>query len=158
MAASLLPRDRLPASLACPESGRVERDEAAWSWLHPQVTLIGVLQQQQAFRDDPHPKVSLVFLPDDEEQRLILHRIDGGSMSAEKLYVRVDASMRHDVALALGQGIGTWGDFQLMELLAERAEAEDTTLWEVARKFASVEVPQSTQGWRWHPWLGFAPA
>lgn len=158
VAASLLPRDRLPASLACSESGRVERDEAAWSWLHPQVTLIGVLQQQQAFRDDPHPKVSLVFLPDDEEQRLILHRIDGGSMSAEKLYVRVDASMRHDVALALGQGIGTWGDFQLMELLAERAEAEDTTLWEVARKFASVEVPQSTQGWRWHPWLGFAPA
>jgi len=45
-----------------------------------------------------------------------------------------------------------------MELLVELADAEDITVLDAARRFASVEVPQSTQGWLWHPWLGFAPA
>ncbi|GHE40005.1 type I-F CRISPR-associated helicase Cas3f [Vulcaniibacterium thermophilum] len=158
MAASLLPRERLPVSVAPSTSVYMERDEAAWSWLYPQATLTGVLPQQQPFREDPQPKVTLVFLPDEEEERLVLHRVEDGRLAPQRLYVRIDAGLRHDVRPTLGERISAWTLPDLMELLVELADAEDITVLDAARRFASVEVPQSTQGWLWHPWLGFAPA
>lgn len=132
---------------------------AASGWQHPQAALTGVLPQQQPFRDDAMSTTTLVLLPDEDEERLVLHRAeDDKARRSRDLYVPIDRSQRHDVKLELGERIGAWGEFDLMTLLAEQAEYLDLSLEEAAKKFAAVEVPESTQGWNWHPWLGFSNA
>ncbi|MFC0665663.1 type I-F CRISPR-associated helicase Cas3f [Azotobacter chroococcum] len=130
---------------------------AASGWQQPQAALTGVLPQQQPFRDDAMPTTTLVFLPDEDEEHLVLHRVeDDKARRGQNLYVPIDRSQRHPVPLELGERIGTWGEFDLMGLLAEQAEYLDLPLHACAERLAMVEVPASTQGWRYHPWLGFA--
>jgi CRISPR-associated endonuclease/helicase Cas3 len=43
-----------------------------------------------------------------------------------------------------------------MALVQAQAEAQDMSLQRSTEKFTVVEVLQSTQGWRHHPWLGFS--
>lgn len=141
------------------EGAEVERGvlNATSGWQHPQAALTGVLPQQQPFRDDAMPTTTLVFLPDDDEEHLVLHRIeDDKARRGQNLYVPIDRSQRHPVPLELGERIGAWGKFDLMGLLAEQAEYLDLPLHACAERLAMVEVPASTQGWRYHPWLGFA--
>ncbi|MBD7923293.1 type I-F CRISPR-associated helicase Cas3f [Xanthomonas bonasiae] len=131
--------------------------DAACAWQYPQAALSGVLSQQQPFRDDPLPSVTLVLLPDDEEEQLVLHHIEESNVHrSETLYIAVERSQRHDVPLDPGPRIAPWGEFDLMALLAEQAEHLDLSLQHCAERLATVEVPESKQGWRFHPWLGFA--
>jgi CRISPR-associated endonuclease/helicase Cas3 len=156
MAAGMLPRSRMPALTAPAEDAPMERDESAWSWQYPKSALTGVLPQQQPFREDTMPSVALAFLPDDDEEHLVLHRIqDDPAHRGQNLYVPIDRSQRHDVALEPGERIGPWGEFDLMALLAEQAEHLDLPLRTCAERLTAVEVPYSKQGWRYHPWLGF---
>ncbi|MFC4819556.1 type I-F CRISPR-associated helicase Cas3f [Dokdonella ginsengisoli] len=135
----------------------LETDHAFTSWKYPQAALTGVLPQQQPFRHDTLKSVALVFLPDEEEETLLLHRVeDDRHHRGRPLYVTVDRSQRHDVTLPMGPRIGAWGCFDLMALLAEQAEYLDLPLRVCAQRLASVEVPASEQGWRYHPLLGFA--
>ena len=46
------------------------------------------------------------------------------------------------------------GAFDLLALVSDQAEAQDLSLERAAKKFTAVEVPENSQGWRWHPWLG----
>jgi CRISPR-associated endonuclease/helicase Cas3 len=129
---------------------------AASGWRHPQAALSGVLPQQQPFRDDTMPTTTLAFLPDEDEERLVLHRIEDDKIRrGRNLYVPIERSQRHDIKLEPGPRIGPWGEFDLMTLLAEQAEHLDLSLRASAEKLATVEVPESAQGWRYHPWLGF---
>ena len=156
MTASMLPRSRWPALLQEELRDVLERDQAPVAWEYPQTSLIGLLPQQQPFRDDPQPTETLVFLPDEDEERLILHRIEEtAARQGEKLYVP-DEARRHEVALAMGAGIGPWGKFDLMALLAEQAEHLELPLRKAAEKVGLVTVPENPQGWRYHPVLGFA--
>ncbi len=128
---------------------------AASAWQFPQAALTGMLPQQQPFRDDPHPSVQLAFLPDEDEERLVLHRVDDRpGRHGGKLYVEVDRSQRHDVELQIGPRISPWGQHDLMTLLIEQAEDLDLSLRRCAEKMATAEVLKSDQGWRFHPWLG----
>ena len=43
---------------------------------------------------------------------------------------------------------------RLLALVSDQAEAQDLSLERAAKKFTAVEVPENSQGWRWHPWLG----
>lgn len=156
MAASMLPRSHWPAVLTQSLTDALERDEAAPAWQNPLATLTGVLPQQQPFRHDPQRSETIVFLPDEDEERFVLHRIEEAtSRHREALYVP-DQGRCYDVALEMGSRIGPWGEFDLMELLAEQAEHLELPLRRTAEKLASVEVPVSEQGWRYHSWLGFA--
>lgn len=156
VAAGMLPRHRIPASLAPLEDAALERDESAWSWQYPQVALTGVLSQQQPFREDAMRKVALVFLPDEDEERLLLHRVEGDPhQGGRSLYVTVDRSLKHDIGTLSGERIGPWGEFDLMALLAEQAEHTALSTRRCAERLATVEVPASEPGWRYHPWLGF---
>lgn len=129
---------------------------AASGWQYPQAALTGVLSQQQPFRDDAMPTLTLVFLPDEDEEHLVLHRVeDDKARRGRNLYIPIDHSQRHDVKLESGERIGPWGEFDLMALLAEQAEYLDLALHACAEKLATVAVPNSDQGWRYHPWLGF---
>jgi CRISPR-associated endonuclease/helicase Cas3 len=136
-------------------TGGLERDQAACAWQYPQAGLTGVLPQQQPFRDDPQPTQTLAFLPDEDEELLALHRIEEGTSRRETLYVPIDQSLRHNVELKRGPRIGPWGEFELMNLLLEQTEHLEKPLHWCAEKLAAVEVPESTQGWCYHPWLGF---
>ncbi|THF59406.1 type I-F CRISPR-associated helicase Cas3f [Pseudothauera rhizosphaerae] len=142
---------------------RLERDQAAPSWQHRQALLTGMLPQQQPFRADDRPDATLVFLPDEEEEHLLPHRIeDDPHHRGKPLYISAP-EMLHPVELQPASGIVPWDAFDLARLragLGDLAEAEDIPLDMAARKFTVVEVPRSEhgQGWRWHPWLGFSPA
>jgi CRISPR-associated endonuclease/helicase Cas3 len=160
MHACMLPRPgaAAPKSRRAPSQSSMERDEASIAWLHPQAALSGVLPQQQPFRDDSLPTVTLVFLPDEDEEALVLHRVEDkeSGKRGEKLYVCVDEALRRDVSLPTGGRVNPWGDFDLMSLLAEQAEHLDLPITRCAERLANVEVPDSTYGWRYHPLLGFA--
>lgn len=158
MTISMLPRPvQVATSRRRTSLFRLEQDEAAPVWQYPRSMLTAALAQQQPFRDSAATRTdTLVFKPDDDEEQLLLHRVeDDPSARGQKLYALVDASKRHHLLLEPAQGISPWADFDLMALLQTHAEVLDISLDSCAQKMATVEVLQSDQGWCWHPWLGF---
>ncbi|MBN8481031.1 MAG: type I-F CRISPR-associated helicase Cas3 [Xanthomonadales bacterium] len=153
--ASMLPRKQTDGeTLRAPET-----DEAWVGWKYPQAALIGVLPQQQPFRHDSLKTTTLAFLPDEDEEDLRLHRVeDDKARRGASLYVPINLSQRRDHPLPMGEHTDAWGDIDLMALLCEQAEYLDLSLWNCAERFATVEVPASERGWRWHPLLGFTKA
>ena len=155
IAASMLPHAASAAVSRTPNRPPMERDEAACAWQYPQATLTGVLPQQQPFREDPLPSTTLTFLPDEDEERLVLHRIEEDRRQRGRDLFIAAEGQRRTIALTPGPGIGPWGELDLLALLAEQAEHLDQSLRRCAETMAAVEVPRSEQGWRYHPWLGF---
>ena len=154
---SMLPRKQVEGQ---PQAA-LETDEAWAGWKYPQAALIGVLPQQQPFRRDPCGMARLVFLPDEDEEGLLLHRVENDpDRRGRPLYVPIDLSLRRNHPLPLGERIDAWGGFDLMTLLSEQAEHFGMSLRSCAERFATVEVPAwaGGSGWRWHPFLGFALA
>ncbi|KRE83516.1 type I-F CRISPR-associated helicase Cas3 [Rhodanobacter sp. Soil772] len=161
--AAMLPAPPPPATRSARRSAapapRLERDYAPAAWQHPQAALIGVLPQQQPFRHDEQPGTTLAWLPDEDEDNLLPHRVEDapGSRRGEKLYVPA-RELLHEITLNVALGISCWGEFDLSSLVSEQAEAQDLSLDLAARRLTTVEVPslkENHQGWRWHPWLGF---
>ena len=64
----------------------------------------------------------------------------------------------HFVEVQIAENISRWGKFELAALLADQAEAQELSLEQAGKKFTTVDVPASAQGWHWHPWLGFGKA
>ena len=146
-----------PATSRRRRSGPRARLEAPACWQYPQAALSGVLPQQQPFRDSQRPGVVLAWLPDEGADTVLeLHRVEDvrTGRSGEKLYVRA-SELRSDTPLESASGVSRWGRFDLLALIGAQAEAHGMTLERAAEKFTIVEVPQSSQGWLWHPWLGF---
>ncbi|MCT7357680.1 type I-F CRISPR-associated helicase Cas3f [Thalassolituus pacificus] len=158
IAASMYPRPK-PANVSRRNTQVqwLEQDEAAPGWRHPHNLLTGVLAQYQPFRDSAGSQtLTLVFRPDDDEEQLRLHRVEANrSARGQNLYIPVDHSQRHTLLLQPATGISVWGDFDLMTLVREQAEALDMSLERCAEKMTTVEVLDNSQGWNWHPWLGF---
>lgn len=161
--AAMLPAPPAPLTRSTRRSAapvpRLERDYAPAAWEHPQAALAGALPQQQPFRHDEQPGTTLAWLPNEDEDDLLPHRVEDapGSRRGEKLYV-LARELLHEIALSVAPGVSCWGEFDLPSLISEQAEAQDMSLDLTARKFTTVEVPslkETHQGWRWHPWLGF---
>ncbi len=153
-ALSMLPQ--LGASGAKPAA--IEQDHAYVAWQYAQAALIGVLPQQQPFRQQTLHTTTLVFLPDDDGERLLLHRVEeAAARRADPQRILIDQSLRSDVQLEFGTGISPWGQFDLMALLDEQAAYLGRSLEDCAQRLTTVEVPESENGWRWHPLLGFSP-
>ncbi len=138
-------------------SWQFQRELAALSWQFPQATLLGVLPQQQPFREDTLPDLTLVFLPDEEEETLIAHRVEHQLEQAGKdPYVQATV---YPMLLNRTPGVEPWVAMelpQLLERVRELAEAEDLPLRDAACKFTAVEVPLGNSlAWNWDSWLGF---
>jgi len=135
-----------------------QRDLAAPGWQFPQAMLLGVLAQQQPFREDNQPGTTLVFLPDEDEGTLVMHRVeDKLEKAGQNPYVE---AARYDISPGPPSGVLPWGLMDLphlMERLRELAEAEGISLHDAACRFTTVQVRSSDQGWLWHPWLGITP-
>ena len=159
LAAEMLPkvRDVLPpvSRMAKPPDLRLD---AACAWQFPQAALTWILPQQQPFRANSAEEVELVFLPDDDEEQLVLHRIHEEAMrAAPAVYTLAQAELTHiDLDSQLGPGIKPWGQHDLMALLNEQAEAQNLALKSCAEKFTVVSVYENVNGWRYHPVLGFS--
>lgn len=129
-------------------------------WKMPRVMLTAVLPQQQPFREDNQKRVELVLLPDPDkgEEDYLLSRIDPGKRRYESVYVPVETSLNHRISDGElnGPRIQAWGESDYMEALAALAGELDMSLSDCARRFGTVSLPESTNGWRFHPVLGFA--
>lgn len=147
--ACMLPKNSLPPT--------PERDQSFYCWQYPQAALTGVLPQQQPFRSNSQRMLTLAFLPDTDEEQLVLHRVENDPAKRGKnIYPEIDNNQLHDISLVIGQRITAWGEFDLMNLLTEQAKYLDLPLRQCAERMATVEVLESNQGWRYHPWLGFS--
>jgi CRISPR-associated endonuclease/helicase Cas3 len=131
---------------------------AASVWQYPHTMLTWALPQQQRFRDNSMNELDLLFLPDDDEQTLILHRIAPAEGHGQPdLYVKEALRLEViDLPALSGARITPWGEGNLLSLLQEQAQAQDLPLHLCAQRFTAVSVYKNTYGWRYHPALGFA--
>ncbi|RMH89055.1 type I-F CRISPR-associated helicase Cas3 [Lysobacter pythonis] len=135
---------------------------AASIWATPRAALTWALPQQQPFRDDGGCREeTLAFLPDDDETRLIPHRVR--EAPGEKIYTTAgDALEDIDLTASGGPRIAPWMRFDMLALLEPLAEAQNVSLRTAAERFTIANVPLPTDGrlahWRWHPVLGFTLA
>jgi CRISPR-associated endonuclease/helicase Cas3 len=130
---------------------------AACAWLSPHSALTWALPQQQPFRDDSATwETDMVFLPDEDAEELILHRIETAKGQQSDVYVKDDLLLhRLDLDSLRGPRITRWGQDDLLTLLSDLADAQDLTLRQSAERFAVASVPRSERGWRYHEALGF---
>lgn len=130
---------------------------ATTHWTRPGVALTAVLPQQQAFRYDPIPRVEVALLPDEDGEDYRLNRIDPGKRRWEKRYVEIDDGLNHRIpdAQVRGARITPWGQTDYLTELAALAEERDMSALECAERYGTVTLPDNTQGWRFHPALGF---
>ncbi|WP_326544079.1 type I-F CRISPR-associated helicase Cas3f [Pseudorhodoferax sp.] len=133
--------------------GEVPLNAAAY-WLLPQAHLVAVLPQQQPFREDNVPDVELVLLPDEDQEHTQVHRLVD---EKGQLYALVDSSLDHGIPAAWvqGEGINPWGGVGYLDELMALADERRMSLQDCARRYGRVTVPESAQGWRFHPLLGF---
>lgn len=141
--------------------GARPRANAALIWTHELAHLTGVLAQQQPFREKADQEVTLAFLPDEDEQALILHRVRDAKdfdprARYEKVYIPSEAPLTRlpDEAVR-GERVAPWFEIDLLEELRTLAEAQDLLLAECAARYATLTARASDHGWRHHPALGF---
>ena len=161
------------SAVLVPTTGRQARGPAAvaalppanastWWKLPPRDSLLtGLLPQQQRFRDDKGKReVTLVLLPDEDEEHDVLHQVQEGKSGrrGESLYIKVDVSKRKrlDDAIVAGAGITPWGVTDYMTELRELAESMGISLRRCAERFGTMNVLESDTGWISHPVLGFS--
>lgn len=147
---------RRPGTTGTP-SWQWQRDLCAPGWQFPQSSLLGVLPQQQPFREEVIREMTLVFLPDEDDETLVAHRVeDKLERAGQDPFVQATVK---EMALEQVRGVFPWGVMtlpQLRERVRELAETEDLSLRTAAARFTAVEVPKSDRlVWRWHCWLGF---
>lgn len=131
---------------------------ASSHWHRRHAWLTGLLQQCQPFREETRPDVDVVLLPTEDEDDYRLHRTAQGERRWETLYVPIEGGqlIRVPDAAVTGPSIDVWGQVDLMQAMQAQADAMDLSLDAFARKFATASLPKETQGWRFHPTLGFS--
>ncbi len=132
-------------------------------WHEPQpdaprsLWLTGLLPQFQRFRYDPQQRDDVALLPNEEEEMLLLHRVQDGERRYEKVYVPIHQSLCHPVPAAqlASPSVSPWPQVGLMEELAALAQAQGLSLEQCAQRYATASLPACAQGWCWHQQLGF---
>lgn len=152
----LTSRARTQASAVPPVA---ELNASTWWHAAPQdATLTAVLQCVQPFRQESNPPdVTLVLLPDEDGEDVLLHRVMDGPKRGQNLYVPVDRSQHHRISdeAVRGERIQPWGVTDYLSGLVELATVLDMPLDSCAKRFGTVAVPDSIDGWRYHPVLGY---
>jgi CRISPR-associated endonuclease/helicase Cas3 len=153
---TMLPRDETSA-LYTP----VARDATRHWYRHdagrsPRIWLTGLLPQFQRFRYDPRQREDVVLLPTEDEDELHLHRVIDRRERGRTPYVDIRNMLmpvpeRHLV----GPGISSWCHADLTDLLRQWADAQGQSLYASAETVATVSLPTSQMGWKFHSILGF---
>lgn len=165
-----------------PQAGAAMNAASWWQLPAADALLTAVLPQQQPFRYDPIPRVDLELRPNEEgdDYSLILLMEMKGGRRGETTFVEVEKSLNKRVPdewgrisaslprenlnkrvpdeWVQGERIGAWGHTDYMDALAELADELDISLAECARRYGTVSLPESQNGWQFHPALGFTKA
>lgn len=141
------------------EDGKCAVKRAAYlHWAHPgRLWLTGLMPQCQRFRDDPQPRVDVALLPNEDEDALLLHRVQDKAERGQKLFVPVHETECHPVpdSLLASDHVSPWPAVSLMDELVELAQSRDQSIDECGKRFATASLPVSRNGWRWHQRVGF---
>ncbi|MBO1248564.1 type I-F CRISPR-associated helicase Cas3 [Comamonas denitrificans] len=152
---SLLPKPpgtATPTHAACLQWHEPQPDTPRSLWL------TGLLPQFQRFRQDDQKRDDVALLPDEEEEMLLLHRVQDGERRYEKVYVPIHQSLCHPVPAAqlASPSVSPWPQVGLMEELAALADAQGLSLEQCAKRYATASLPESQAGWWWDERLGFS--
>lgn len=151
-------RAMLPPS-ATDNGNPVPPDEAAWWWWHqpPDAALMtAILPQHQPFRHDSQKRVDVCLRPSDDNPDDIQLTEVLDSHKTGKRYVPMQKLLKPWLDTAVnGPGITPWADADYAEALAHLAHSMDLPLQACAERFGTASLPESDQGWCWHPVLGF---
>jgi CRISPR-associated endonuclease/helicase Cas3 len=136
------------------------RVNARTHWARGNVWLTGVLPQYQRFRENTRKQVDVVFLPDDDQSELSLYLVleQKDSVRAPHLYVPIEKTkltLLPQEAVS-GTGIVPWAGEDAVDLLEKLSEELEKPLTYCAQRYATVSLPDSDTGWRYHSVLGFA--
>jgi CRISPR-associated endonuclease/helicase Cas3 len=126
-------------------------------WSYPRAMLTGILQKEQKFRKDGRKYKDLVLLPDDDDEDYCLYEIRENKGEVARVPVE---SLNDRIPNEKIQGIriGIWGESNYMILLQNLADELEMDLQNCAIRFGTVRLPESKNGWRFHPALGFSSA
>lgn len=126
-------------------------------WKQPAAMLGALLQRRHPFRLDLSEDVDVLLLPNDDEDDFVLIKLVDGERRFQKKELAVDSSLHHRIADSdlQSQGITAWAETDYLTALQALASAMDMPLAQCARRFGTVMLPASVQGWWFHPALGF---
>jgi CRISPR-associated endonuclease/helicase Cas3 len=146
---------------AASETAAPTLNASTWWQQAPQDTLLlAVLQKAQPFRKESLPlDVTLVLLPDEDGEWPVLHQVLEGARRGQSVYAEISLlCLRVPDALVASDRIQPWGVTDYMVALTELATALDLSLTQCAERFGVATVRPHTNGWRYHPMLGFSRA
>lgn len=146
---SLSPRQRAQHRLP------LKPNLGAYSWhLLPRISLSGILQQQQPFREDVIKREDLLFLPDEDEASCIL--VKRTSQKGDITYTSIN-SLYHliDDKELEAEHISPWGTQDMITELQTLADRSGISITRCAERYATFQLPQNDNGWWFHPALGF---
>lgn len=131
---------------------------ASSCWDRRYAMLTGLLQQRQPFRQQSRPDVTVVLRPTEDEDDYRLHYTAQGERRWQTLYTPIEETRltRIPDSAVTGANIDAWGQTDLMPAMQAQADAMDLPLPVFADTFATASLPKNTQGWRFHPALGFS--
>lgn len=128
-------------------------------WTAPYATLMTILQQNQPFRDDKKDKkTDLVLLVNEDEDDYALHEIVDEKHQRFKTYVEIDQAKLYRLSDSTVQGerIGVWIQEDYLTQVIKQAEAQEISISNCAKRYGTFSLPDSVNGWRYHPALGFS--
>lgn len=130
---------------------------ASSCWKQPAAMLGALLQRKHPFRLDLSEDVDLLLLPNEDEDDFALIKLVDGERRFQKKELVIDGSLHHRIADRdlQSQGITAWAETDYLTALQTLASEMDMPLAQCARRFGTVTLPASVQGWWFHPALGF---
>ncbi|MTW22907.1 hypothetical protein [Allochromatium palmeri] len=108
---------------------------------------------------EPFPRdITLTLLPDEDDEKALLHQVMDGGRRGENLYIPVDRSQCEHLpdTLVRGDRIEPWGITDYMAALSALASELELSPATCAERFGTATVRPNDNGWRYHPVLGFA--
>jgi CRISPR-associated endonuclease/helicase Cas3 len=121
--------------------------------------LTGILPKLQPFRKDEIKRVDLVLRPnEDGDDYALFLLLKEKNKRGQTTFVLVEDEKNRRVDLPQTSHISVWGATDYIEALTQLAEDLDMPLAQCAERFGTVSLPESTNGWRFHPALGFIQA
>ena len=162
LSAAATPEEIRRARGAVP-SQRPILNAASWWHLPAQDALLtAFLPQQQPFRDDGgRREVDLVLQANedgDDFELVMLIEPKKRQRGARAVEVPVNLLChRVPAAKVHGERIAPWGVTDYLAELEKLATELDIDLAECAQRYGTLTLPDSVNGWRFHPVLGFVP-
>lgn len=130
-------------------------------WTAPYATLMAVLQEQQPFREEKgEPRTDLVLLVNEEEEGYSLYEIAKEKGGRFMTYIEVNEAKLHRIANPFTQGsrIDAWIEEDYLTQVINHAETQEMSLLNCAKRYGTLSLRESVNGWRYHPALGFSKA